>query len=59
VLHRNSGNLEAIGWGLAHRAPALLAGMSVDVAFRLERDEFRGQSRLQAKLADVVPSHRY
>jgi hypothetical protein len=30
--------------------------MRVDVAFRLERDEFRGQSRLQAKLADVVPS---
>ncbi len=59
VLHRDTGNLEAIGWGLAHRAPALLAGMSVDVAFRLERDEFRGQSRLQAKLADVVPSRGY
>ncbi|GLC27440.1 single-stranded-DNA-specific exonuclease RecJ [Roseisolibacter agri] len=48
--------LEAIGWGLAARAEGLLPGMRVDAAFRLERDEFRGVSRLQARLADVVPS---
>lgn len=54
-LRRADGReLEAIGWGLAARAEGLGPGMRVDVAFRLERDEFRGVSRLQARLADVV-----
>ncbi|MDF1502193.1 single-stranded-DNA-specific exonuclease RecJ [Roseisolibacter sp. H3M3-2] len=56
ALRRGDGELGAIGWGLAARAPGLVAGQRVDVAFRLERDEFRGVSRLQAKLADVVPA---
>ena len=30
----------------------LLVGSTVDVAFRLERDEWNGESRLQARLAD-------
>jgi single-stranded-DNA-specific exonuclease len=55
-LRRGDGELDAIGWGLAARAEGLSAGTRVDVAFRLERDEFRGQSRLQARLADVVPA---
>ena len=54
-LRRADGReLDAIGWGLAPRAEGLLPGTRVDVAFRLERDEFRGVSRLQARLADVV-----
>ncbi len=56
-LRRADGReLDAIGWGLAQRAEGLLPGMRVDAAFRLERDEFRGVSRLQARLADVVPA---
>jgi single-stranded-DNA-specific exonuclease len=55
-LRRGAQELDAIGWGLAARAAGLLAGQHVDVAFRLERDEFRGESRLQARLADVVPA---
>lgn len=46
--------LEAIGWGMAALAPAIRAGSALDVAFRLERDEYQGVSRLQARLADVV-----
>ena len=46
--------LEAIGWGMAALAPDIRAGSALDVAFRLERDEYRGVSRLQARLADVV-----
>lgn len=46
--------IEAIGWGMADLAPAIRAGGALDVAFRLERDEYNGVSRLQARLADVV-----
>jgi len=31
----------------------LAEGMTVDVAFRIERDEYRGEQKLQARLADV------
>lgn len=48
------GELEAIGWGMGALAEQLDMRRPVDIAFRLERDEYQGQSRLQAKLADVV-----
>jgi len=47
------GSLEAIGWGMAPRMPQMAVGRAMDLAFRLDRDEYRGQSRLQLKLADV------
>jgi hypothetical protein len=40
---------------MAHLAPLMAPGRVLDVAFRLERDEYQGESRLQAKLADVIP----
>lgn len=46
-------SLEAIGWGMGYLAAELDAGATVDVAFRLEEDEFRGERRLQAVLVDV------
>ncbi|MEO7043250.1 MAG: single-stranded-DNA-specific exonuclease RecJ [Gemmatimonadaceae bacterium] len=46
--------IEAIGWGMAALAPALRSAARVDAAFRLERDEYQGVSRLQARLADIV-----
>ena len=52
-LAAGDGELEAIGWGMAARLPELALGAPFDVAFRLERDEYRGESRLQAKLADI------
>lgn len=48
--------LDAIGWGMAGLAPRLSTATSLDVAFRLERDEWNGESRLQARLADVRES---
>ncbi len=49
--------LRAIGFGLAERfTPAELAGVPLDVAFRLEADEYRGGGAIQAKLVDVDPS---
>jgi hypothetical protein len=52
VLRQAGTELTAIGWGMAFRAPELSAGATIDVAFRLERDEWNGESRLQARLAD-------
>ncbi|MEP6990871.1 MAG: single-stranded-DNA-specific exonuclease RecJ, partial [bacterium] len=45
-------NLEAIGWSLGARITELDVGRPFDIAYRLERDEFRGVSRLQARLSD-------
>jgi single-stranded-DNA-specific exonuclease len=53
VLDTGTGSLDALGWGLAHRAGEFQAGSKVDVAFRLERDEYRGESYLQARIADI------
>jgi single-stranded-DNA-specific exonuclease len=53
VLDTGTGSLEALGWGFASRAGEFQAGSKVDVAFRLERDEYRGESYLQARIADV------
>jgi single-stranded-DNA-specific exonuclease len=44
--------LEAIGWSLGHRIGEIDVSRPIDIAFRLERDEYQGVSRLQAKLAD-------
>jgi single-stranded-DNA-specific exonuclease len=44
--------LEAIGWSLGHRIGEIDVSRPLDIAFRLERDEYQGVSRLQAKLAD-------
>jgi single-stranded-DNA-specific exonuclease len=52
-LTDGAAELEAIGWGLGSRGASLALGAAIDIAFRLERDEYQGESRLQAKLADV------
>lgn len=51
-LHGEGRELTALGWGMAPRARELDVGATIDVAYRLERDEFRGESRVQARLAD-------
>jgi single-stranded-DNA-specific exonuclease len=53
VLDTGTGSLDALGWGFAHRAAEFQAGSKVDIAFRLERDEYRGESYLQARIADI------
>jgi single-stranded-DNA-specific exonuclease len=54
-LSTAGGQLEAIGWGMAPRIAEFDTARLVDIAFRLERDEFRGESRLQARIADISP----
>ena len=57
-LRTGSGEMEAIGWGMGSRAAEFRDGETVDVAFRLERDEWNGASRLVARLADIRGSAR-
>jgi single-stranded-DNA-specific exonuclease len=58
VLDTGTGSLEALGWGFAPRVAEfqLQPGSRIDIAFRLERDEYRGESYLQARIADIRPS---
>jgi single-stranded-DNA-specific exonuclease len=44
--------LEAIGWTLGGRIRELDQSRPFDIAYRLERDEYQGVSRLQARLSD-------
>jgi single-stranded-DNA-specific exonuclease len=53
MLHASGGAVDAIGWGMGGLYESLHQSRPVDVAFRLEREEFRGVSRLQLKLADL------
>ena len=46
------GPMEAVGWGLSERSGELRVGATpVDIAYRLERNEFRGRSTLQLGLS--------
>jgi len=51
-LQTDDAPLEALGWSLGHRIGEIDVSRPIDIAFRLERDEYQGVSRLQAKLAD-------
>jgi single-stranded-DNA-specific exonuclease len=52
-LQTDTGELEAIGWGMASLASELDVSTPFDIAYRLERDDWNGVPRLQAKLAAV------
>ena len=54
-IDASRGALEAIGWGMAALAPTLDVSRPVDLAYRLDRDEYRGVSRLQLRVAGVRP----
>lgn len=57
TLRQGPGRLDGIGFGLADRHPPESLGKGhFDVLFRLERNEWRGRSSVQAKLVDLRPS---
>jgi single-stranded-DNA-specific exonuclease len=47
-----AGAVEAVGWGLAARAADLKVGAHVDLAYRIERNVYRGAERLQFGIID-------
>jgi single-stranded-DNA-specific exonuclease len=54
-LSTGKGELEAVGWGFADRIAEFESASRVDIAFRLESDEYKGRTKLQAKIADITP----
>ncbi len=48
--------LDALGWGLAARAPKLQAGQQVDVAFALEQNIYQDVASLQLVIKDLAMS---
>jgi single-stranded-DNA-specific exonuclease len=52
-LSHDTKHIDAIGWGMGSLIPELENWPALDVAFRLERDDWNGEVRLQAKLADI------
>ena len=56
LVEAPQGRIEAVGWGLADRAADLTAGATVDLAYKLERNEFRGRPSLQLGLVDFRPA---
>jgi single-stranded-DNA-specific exonuclease len=56
VLDDGSGRLQGIGFDWAERVADGWARSSVDVAFRLERDDWQGFAGLQARVLDIRPA---
>ena len=56
TLDDGSGVLPAIGFQWADQVPDAWLDQPLDVAFRLERDEWQGRARLQARVAAITPS---
>jgi single-stranded-DNA-specific exonuclease len=50
------GALEAVAWGMAHRAGEFGRDATIDIAYRLEMNEYRGARTLQATLLDIRPA---
>jgi single-stranded-DNA-specific exonuclease len=49
--------ITALGWGMGYRREEIRESVTYDVAFKLERDEYRGIPRLQARLIDFRVCH--
>ncbi|MDZ7630106.1 MAG: single-stranded-DNA-specific exonuclease RecJ [Gemmatimonadaceae bacterium] len=53
AVSTDHGSIAAIGWRLGDRAKLLDPALPVDLAFRLDRDDYRGADTLQLQLLDV------
>lgn len=56
TLDDGSGALPAIGFRWADDVPESWLARPLDVAFRLERDDWQGRTTLQARVAAIAPS---
>ncbi len=50
---RGPKSFDAIGWGMAERGAALLAGQTLDLAFTLDRNVFQDTTTLQLVLSEI------
>ena len=51
-LETSRGPLDGVAWGMAARAGELRAGERVDVAYRIDVNEYQGARTLQAVVQD-------
>ncbi len=58
TLDDGSGLLPAIGFRWADEVPEDWLTNPLDVAFRLERDDWQGRTTIQARVASLAPHHR-
>ncbi len=58
TLDDGSGLLPAIGFRWADAVPQDWLTNPLDVAFRLERDDWQGRTSIQARVASLAPHHR-
>ena len=54
-LQQGNDRITALGWGMGYRREEIRESEAYDVAFKLERDDYRGIPRLQARLIDFRP----
>jgi single-stranded-DNA-specific exonuclease len=52
ALATSRGTLDALAWGMASRSGALSAGTEIDIAYKLDVNEYQGRRTLQAVLQD-------
>jgi single-stranded-DNA-specific exonuclease len=48
---------DALGWGMGDLASEITPDTVIDIAYRLERDTYQGETRLQLRIADLRLSH--
>jgi len=48
---------DALGWGMGDLAADITPDTSIDLAYRLERDTYQGETRLQLRIADLRLTH--
>ena len=56
VVDRAGEPLEAIAWGLGPRAALVRAGATLDLAYKLDLNRYRGAETLQAAVQDLRPA---
>lgn len=56
ALRTPRGPMDAVGWGLAARAGEIAPGGALDIAYRLDVNEYQGTRTLQAVLQDFRPA---
>ena len=56
VLQQNGVRISGIGFNMADKMPLLQPGKPVDVVFRIDENEWNGETSLQMKVVDFRPS---
>jgi single-stranded-DNA-specific exonuclease len=56
LIETPAGPVEAVGWGMAARVGELRAVRPIDLAYKVERNVYRGTERLQFGIVDFRPA---